>query len=145
MVCFWYESADDIVFGILKPFPGVYETSPRAIKIAIAMLFDQFVWAPLAFGFYDIPMATILNGGSIKTVPSEVRTKLGGVLISNALVWTPANIIIYALPSIYRIGASNLVDIGWQSMMAEVAADCGNIEKVEIKSRPIGVTISTDS
>ena len=141
MVCFWYESADDIVFDILKPFPGVHETSPRAIKIAIIMLFDQFVWSPLAFGFYDIPK----HGGSIKTVPLEIRAKLGGVFISNALVWKPANIIIYALPSIYRIGASNLVDIGWQSMMAEVAADCGNIEKVEIKSRPIGVTISTDS
>lgn len=140
----WYESADNFVVDILRPFPSVNEVS-APVRIAIAMLIDQFVWAPLAFGSYDIPMATLLNGGSIKTVPSEVRTKLGGVLMSNALVWTPANIIIYTLPSMYRIGASNLVDILWQSMMADVAADCGNIQEVELKSKSMGVNIDADA
>jgi len=142
---YWYESSDDFVLNILGPFRGVVGEVSTPVRIAMVMLIDQFVWAPLAFGSYDIPMATLLNGGNIKTVPSEVRSKLGGVLMSNALVWTPANLIIYNVPSIYRVGASNLVDILWQSIMADVAADCGNIKEVEVKSNSRGVNIDTDA
>lgn len=142
---YWYESADDIVLDILGPFRGSVGEVSAPVRIAMAMLLDQFVWAPLAFGSYDIPVATFLNGGNVKTVPSEVRSKLGGMLMSNALVWTPANLIIYNVPPIYRVGASNLVDILWQSIMADVAADCGKIKEVEVKSSSRGVNIDTDA
>jgi len=140
----FYESADDCVHYIMRPCSGIGEGS-AALRIGIAMIIDQFVWSPLAFGFYDIPMATLLNGADIKAIPSEIRAKLGGLLMSNALVWTPANIIIYAMPPIYRIGTSNLVDILWQSIMAGVAADCGKDKKIESKSNSRIVNIDAEA
>jgi len=139
----WYESADDVALDVLRPFHGAGEVS-APIRIGVAMLIDQFIWAPLAFGSYDIPVATLLNGASIRRVPSEVRSKLGGMLVSNALVWTPANLFIYTVPPIYRVGTSNLVDILWQSLMADVAADCGAVEDAEVKSKARGVSIDAN-
>jgi len=139
----WYESADDVALDVLRPLSGTSEVS-APIRIGVAMLIDQFIWAPLAFGTYDIPVATLLNGASISRVPSEIRSKLGGMLLSNAIVWTPANLIIYAVPPIYRVGTSNLVDILWQSLMADVAADCGADADVEVKSESRGVNIDAD-
>lgn len=139
----WYESADDVALDVLRPFRGAGEVS-APVRIGVAMLIDQFIWAPLAFGSYDIPVATLLNGASLRRVPSEVRSKLGGMLLSNAIVWTPANLIIYAVPPIYRVGTSNLVDILWQSLMADVAADCGAVKDIEVKSKSRGVNIDAD-
>jgi len=133
----FYESADDCVHFITNG------EGSAPLRIAIAMLIDQFVWSPLAFGLYDIPMATLLNGASVKAIPSEIRGKLGGMLMSNALVWTPVNIIIYTVPPIYRVVTSNIVDILWQSFMAGVAADCG--KEKEIESKPNSRSVNIDA
>ena len=66
-----------------------------------------------------------MNGGSVTSIPSEVQSKLGGLLVSNAKIWTPANFVIYSLPSEFRILVSSMVDVLWQSVVASVAADCG--------------------
>jgi hypothetical protein len=140
----FYESADDTVNYITSPYRGIGEVS-APLRIAIAMVIDQFVWCPLAFGFYDIPIATLLNGANIKTIPSEIRGKLGGMLKSNFIVWTPANIIIYSAPPIYRVVTSNLVDILWQSFMADVAADCGKNKETESKPNSLRVNIDAEA
>jgi len=69
-----------------------------------------------------------MNGGSFTTVQKEVDLKLNGLLISNAKVWTLANVVIYNAPVEWRPAVSNCVDVLWQSIVSDVAADCGSFE-----------------
>jgi hypothetical protein len=97
-----------------------------AVSTATSMVLEQFVWCPLVFGTFEIPVATLLNGGSLGSVPAEIRAKLRGLLVSNATVWTPANLIIYSAPLEWRLFLGNCVDVLWQTIVSDVAADCGN-------------------
>jgi len=98
------------------------------VTTALSILIEQFIWCPIVFGTFDIPISTLMNGGSFSTVQKEVDSKLGGLLVSNAKVWTPANLIIYNAPVEWRPAVSNVVDIVWQSIVSDVAADCGKVE-----------------
>ena len=53
---------------------------------------------------------------------------MNGLLVSNAKVWTLANVVIYNVPVDWRPAISNLVDILWQSIVSDVAADCGKVD-----------------
>ena len=48
--------------------------------------------------------------------------------MSNAKVWTLANLVIYNSPVEWRPVVANFVDILWQSIVSDVAADCGKVE-----------------
>jgi hypothetical protein len=98
------------------------------LKTVLSLLMEQFFWCPIVFGLWEIPMATILNGASPSRVPFEIRSKLGSMLVQNAKVWTFANIIIYNSPIQYRAGLGNVVDVFWQSIVSDFAADCGSEE-----------------
>jgi len=91
-------------------------------------LIEQFVWCPIVFGTFEIPVSTLLNGGSLTSVQKEVNSKLNGLLVSNAKVWTLANVLIYNAPVQWRPAVSNCFDLIWQSIVSDVAADCGNVE-----------------
>ncbi len=134
----WYDELDGFldqdnpfnffnVFGIvtdqwLKPYLG-------AVKTVLSILLEQFFWCPLVFGCFEIPVSTLLNGGDLRSVKKEVDSKLGGLLISNAKIWTFANLVIYGVvPVDYRPVVSNCVDVGWQSIVSSVSADCGKVE-----------------
>ncbi|KAL9186204.1 hypothetical protein ACHAXT_005442 [Thalassiosira profunda] len=95
---------------------------------ALSIIIEQFFWCPIVFGTFEIPVSTLLNGGSVSTVQKEVDAKLGGLLVSNAKVWTLANVIIYNSPVEWRTAVSNIVDVLWQSIVSDVAADCGKVE-----------------
>jgi len=58
-------------------------------------------------------------------VPKEVKSKLGYMLVENAKVWTLANMVIYNAPVQFRVVLANIGDIFWQSIVSDVAADCG--------------------
>lgn len=45
--------------------------------------------------------------------------------MSNAKVWTLANVIIYNSSVEWRPVIANVVDVLWQSIVSDVAADCG--------------------
>ena len=94
----------------------------------LSIVIEQFFWCPIVFGTFEIPVSTLLNGGSVSTVRKEVDSKLNGLLVSNAKVWTLANIIIYNAPVEWRPPVSNCVDVLWQSIVSDVAADCGKAE-----------------
>ncbi len=47
--------------------------------------------------------------------------------MSNAKVWTLANVIIYNAPVEWRPVIANVVDVLWQSIVSDVAADCGRV------------------
>lgn len=96
-----------------------------AVKTAVSMLMEQLVWCPLVYGTFEIPVSTLLNGARPQTIPSEVRSKLNGLLVSNFQVWTPANLVIYNAPLEWRLFLGNVIDVFWQSIVSDVAADCG--------------------
>ena len=58
------------------------------VTTALSILIEQFFWCPIVFGTFEIPISTLLNGGSFSTVQKEVDSKLGGLLVNNAKVWT---------------------------------------------------------
>ncbi|KAL7429409.1 hypothetical protein ACHAXM_001754 [Skeletonema potamos] len=135
---FWYDELDGFLdqdnsfnffnlFGIvidqwIKPYLG-------AVKTVLSILLEQFLWCPIVFGCFEIPVSTLLNGGDLPSVKKEVDSKLGGLLISNAKVWTFANLVIYGVvPVDYRPIVSNCVDVGWQSVVSSVSADCGKVD-----------------
>ena len=79
--------------------------------VAASVVLDQFVWSPLLFGTFEIPVSTLLNGGLPASIPREVSSKLGGLLVANAKVWTPANAVVYSAPVEWRLAVSNCVDL----------------------------------
>ena len=138
----WYDWIDSFLdldsdYNIYKAFGAVatvnnYDEWIRShlaiVTTALSLLIEQFLWCPIVFGSFEIPVSTLLNGGSLSNVQQEVEAKIGGLLVSNAKVWTPANVIIYNVPVEYRPIVANVVDIFWQSIVSDVAADCGKVE-----------------
>lgn len=128
----WYDYSsimytDEGIISALSKV-GVNDASEiiiQASRTAMLMLTEQFVACPIVYGLWEIPVPTLLNGGSISSVPKEVKTKLGFMLIENAKVWTLANIFIYNAPVQFRVVMANIGDIFWQSIVSDVAADCG--------------------
>jgi hypothetical protein len=130
----WYDFADWIlreenllsglsIFGI-----GAGGLGLGILKTALSLLVEQFFWCPIVFGLWEIPMATLLNGASPSRIPFEIKSKLRNMLVENAKVWTFANMIIYNSPVQYRAMMGNVVDVFWQSIVSDFAADCGSEE-----------------
>lgn len=134
----WYDYSamylfkDEAVIRILAKL-GVQEAEDILLNTSRTILFlltEQFITCPILYGLWEIPVATLLNGGSISSIPMEEKDKLGDMLIENAKIWTPFNIIIYNAPVQFRPVLGNVCDIIWQSVVADFAADCGG-EKVD--------------
>lgn len=49
---------------------------------------EQFLWCPLLYSLYVIPLNTFLNGGGLNTAITNVRERLYDLLVANAKVWT---------------------------------------------------------
>ena len=134
----WYDLADHLfdsnnVEFILQTV-GITEASDLVRNVArtgMLMLTEQFVTCPILYGLWEIPVSTLLNGAPPSRIQYEVKDKLGDMLIENAKVWTLVNIIIYNAPLQYRTGMANIMDIIWQSIVSDFAADCGTPEGVE--------------
>jgi len=95
------------------------------VKTILLILMEQFVACPILFALWEIPAATVLNRAPLDRIPYEIEHKLSEMLIANAKVWTVANFLIYNVPVQYRVGISNVIDIFWQSIVSNFAADCG--------------------
>jgi hypothetical protein len=129
----WYDYSAHLlnsnnVLAVLRTV-GIIDASDTIQKVArtgMLILIEQFVTCPLVYGFWEIPVSTLLNGSSTSRILYEVKDKLGDMLIENAKVWTLANVIIYNTPLQYRSAISNIMDIIWQSVVSDFAADCGN-------------------
>merc|ERR1712232_532314 len=65
---------------------------------------------------------------SWKQVGYEIKTKLCDMLIENAKLWTLVNILIYNVPVQFRAPVGNIMDIVWQSIVSDFAADCGTTD-----------------
>eukprot|EP00751_Fragilariopsis_kerguelensis_P049285 CAMPEP_0171037028 /NCGR_PEP_ID=MMETSP0736-20130129/41984_1 /TAXON_ID=186038 /ORGANISM="Fragilariopsis kerguelensis, Strain L26-C5" /LENGTH=448 /DNA_ID=CAMNT_0011482377 /DNA_START=1 /DNA_END=1347 /DNA_ORIENTATION=+ len=97
-----------------------------AVTTVISIILEQFIWCPIVYGTFEIPISTLMNGGQFKSIRGEVDTKLDGLLVSNAKVWTLANLVIYNAPLEWRLFIGNCIDIFWQSIVSEMSADCGS-------------------
>eukprot|EP00537_Pseudo-nitzschia_pungens_P000799 CAMPEP_0172375832 /NCGR_PEP_ID=MMETSP1060-20121228/63623_1 /TAXON_ID=37318 /ORGANISM="Pseudo-nitzschia pungens, Strain cf. cingulata" /LENGTH=348 /DNA_ID=CAMNT_0013103115 /DNA_START=163 /DNA_END=1209 /DNA_ORIENTATION=- len=101
------------------------------VTTVFSILIEQFFWCPLVYGTFEIPVSTLMNGGEISSILGQVKSKLNGLLVSNAKVWTLANLIIYNSPLEWRLIIGNCIDIFWQSIVSDVSADCGGPEQEE--------------
>jgi hypothetical protein len=124
----WYDVSDDFVnhLSILENLNGGNHVIAAGIlRTIILILMEQFIACPLIYGFWEIPVATVLNGAPVSEIHYEIKSKLGSMLIENAKIWTWANLLIYNAPVQYRAALGNVMDILWQSIVSDFAADCG--------------------
>lgn len=125
----WYGLADEWSLQLSNDFLNMIGNDVvfsdgihRAARTIAAILLEQFVACPIVYSLWDIPFPMLMNGASIESVPAQVRTKIGPLLMENAKVWSFVNIIIYNIPVEYRLVAMSTADVFWQSVIASVAA-----------------------
>mmetsp|Transcript_13325 Transcript_13325/g.25007 ORF Transcript_13325/g.25007 Transcript_13325/m.25007 type:complete len:366 (-) Transcript_13325:84-1181(-) len=141
----WYDLSDSILseekivsfIVSIVGFSDISDALLNAIRTVILILAEQFITCPIIYGFWEIPMSTLLNGAPASRITYEVKDKLFNMLFENAKVWTVANILIYNVPLQYRTGLANIMDVIWQSIVSDFAANCGkNIESVRDNEAP---------
>mmetsp|Transcript_3936 Transcript_3936/g.10133 ORF Transcript_3936/g.10133 Transcript_3936/m.10133 type:complete len:292 (+) Transcript_3936:310-1185(+) len=121
----WYDHLEEAMatHGFL---PGVQST-------LLSLTAEQFLWAPLFFGLYYLPLTGLLKGKNTAGVVQEVKDELGPTLWANAQVWTILNILIYNVPLSVRPFVSNLGDICWSAYLSFIVQSDAhpNAEEVE--------------
>ena len=128
---YWYDKCDGVTDSIISSISSGVGVAAAAGALgivehtAISLTLEQFAWCPIFFTVYLIPFSTILNGGSPSNIPNEVKDKLASLLVSNAKVWTFANVLIYNVPAEIRVLTSNVFDVFWAVVCAQVVAECG--------------------
>ena len=125
---FFWVSYFDAVDALTACASGV----PRVLE---QMAVEQFLWCPVYYTLYDIPAASLLNGNSLDRVPGIVKEKLGGMLVSNAKLWTPANLLVYSTPLEFRLAAANVFDLAWSIIASDIAASCQDDEECDPLAR----------
>lgn len=125
----WFETADqwsiDLANEILITKLGVSEPSftlHQSTRTAVSILMEQFLVCPLLYSFWDIPLPSLLRGTPPRQIPTQIQSQLVPLLVANAKVWTPVNMITYTIPLEFRVLFSNLADILWQSINAGITS-----------------------
>jgi Mpv17 / PMP22 family len=141
---FWYSLADDITQSVMPHLSSACGTMKEMTCTAVSeatiivigttifsVLLDQFLASPVVYALWDIPVPLLLSKSILAEesqrehvdIPRQVQTKLGGLLVENAKVWTLANAVIYNLPLEYRVVAQGLTDLFWQSIVSSHVND----------------------
>jgi hypothetical protein len=141
---FWYSLADDITQSVMPHLSSACGTMKEMTCTAVSeatiivigttifsVLLDQFLASPVVYALWDIPVPLLLSKSILAEesrrehvdIPLQVQTKLGGLLVENAKVWTLANAVIYNLPLEYRVVAQGLTDLFWQSIVSSHVND----------------------
>jgi hypothetical protein len=120
----WYDNVDTLSETLLLSMTSGDEVNGAA-RVFLSMVLEQFLFCPLVFGLWEIPMGALLNGARPESIPGTITSKLGFLLVENAKLWTPANLLVYNIPLEYRVLLSSMVDVLWQSILSEVAAESG--------------------
>ncbi len=98
-------------------------TLQHIIHVVICIVLEQFFVCPLFYTVWDIPIPALLSGSPIRQIPAQIQAKLVPLLIANAKVWTPANIITYSLPSEYRVLFASMTDVIWQTILSDITSN----------------------
>jgi len=120
--------------GIRTSFLAFSKDHIGPMTTALSIVLEQFFWCPLVYGMFEIPVSTVMNNGvsGVRGIPTEVKSNLNRLLVSNAKVWTLANVLIYNTPLEWRLFIGNVVDIFWQSIVSDISANCGVSEECDI-------------
>ena len=90
----WYDVADALTAPL---------QDDAVLRTLAACSLEQFCFCPVIFATYQIPCAVLQNGGRIDEIPAQVQARIGDLLVANAKLWTPANILIYNVPLQWRV------------------------------------------
>lgn len=124
---FWYSFADSVTSLYLDPDQDMYVLQ----RTVTSILLEQFIACPIVYALWDIPVPALLNGTGLLSLPDRVREKLGGLLITNAKVWTFGNMILYNIPIEWRVLAMNFADLGWCVILSRILNSAVDEEKAQ--------------
>lgn len=88
----YYYDAAELFCSTMLP-PGSSEFS----RLTLSLVLEQFVWCPIVYSMWDIPIATLLNGGELRMIKNELKMKLSSMLtaaskeITQAVTNTPSS------------------------------------------------------
>jgi len=97
-----------------------------------SVLMEQFIASPIIFALWDIPVLSFLSGTRIRKIPNAVRKKLIPLLISNAKLWTPVNVLIYNVPVKWRVVALSCADMVWIAILSASMTSSSHEGEVEV-------------
>jgi hypothetical protein len=123
----WFSIANDwsaaIIVGILSQC-GLESTATSfaIVKTLSSVFLEQMVACPLVYSLWDIPDPLLLRGESVESVAKQVKSKIGGLLLENAKIWSIVNLITYNVPMEFRVLFMSTCDMFWQSVISEVAS-----------------------
>ncbi|KAK4533638.1 hypothetical protein CCYA_CCYA18G4520 [Cyanidiococcus yangmingshanensis] len=110
IVHYFHQFLDRVVFA------RVVNQSHIAVVIA-KVIIDQFIFSPPYNALYFLIIG-LLEDRSLMEIGRKIRRELWGVMKTNWIVWTPANIIsYYAIPLELRVLWGNLVGIIWTAIL----------------------------
>jgi protein Mpv17 len=124
----WYAFCDPFTLLLAQNLVSTSTDSvSNNIQLLLSILLEQFVWCPILYSLWDIPFPMWLRGDDLKTIPQNVQSTIGNLLIDNAKVWTFANLFIYNIPLQWRVVIVSLTDVVWQSVLSSsIAAAMAN-------------------
>ena len=114
----WYGISDDFSTSVALNLVG---NDGDVARIATAIVLEQFVMCPIIYGLWELPVIALLSGSPVRSLPFQVKSKLPDLLVANAKVWTPVNVVTYSLPAEYRLLFISAIDIFWQSINSSIA------------------------
>jgi hypothetical protein len=110
IVHYFHQFLDRVVFA------RVVNQTHIAVVIA-KVIIDQFIFSPPYNALYFLIIG-LLEDRSLAEIGRKIRRELWGVMKTNWIVWTPANIIsYYAIPLELRVLWGNLVGIIWTAIL----------------------------
>lgn len=110
----------------------------QSLRVLTCIVLEQCLVCPLFYTIWDIPVPALLRGSPVRQLPAQVRHKLGPLLVANAQVWTPANLITYNLPVEYRLLFASATDLIWQVACSRITTS-----EIELGIPPTSVLLSS--
>jgi hypothetical protein len=120
------------------------------VKTALGVLLEEVVAMPIVMTFWDIPVPALLSGSPLRTIPSQVKSKIPELVVENAKVWTLVNILIYNIPVEYRLLVMSVANVFWQAIVskitsAEIVLENAGAESLGMDPIQISASASFDS
>jgi Mpv17 / PMP22 family len=116
------------------------------IRVFLCIVLEQCFVSPLFFTIWDIPIPALLSGSPMRQIPAQIQAKLLPLLIANAKVWTPANVITYNLQPEHRVLFASMTDVLWQTILSQITSNEISLQPpppIPTKSLPEQISTST--
>ena len=136
----WYGVAQGWTDALI-PYGSLDPNGQALATTALGIVLEQFVMCPVYFSLYLLPVVSLQSGIPPSDIPNEIRKKLPDLLVQNAKVWTPANVVIYNVPIEWRCLASNTVDVLWGIICSTMVncAVCDDVEECAVETEMLEV------